>query len=177
MAPVNNVRREDSIVNFVTSIKTVFTKYADFKGVATRAEYWWFALFSLIVAVVLDAATGDFNDPNVVASVISLVWSLGILIPSFAVSVRRFHDAGFSGKWLLLYLVPIVATANTIPLVYVILGAVIGVLTGDALTDAIVALLPVAALPLISGFAMLVFNLVVSVLPSKAAAEGNNYAA
>jgi len=168
-------------MNFVTAIKTVFTKYADFKGVATRAEYWWFALFSLIVSVVLDAAMGDPNDPNVVASGISLVWSLGILIPSFAVSVRRYHDAGFSGKWLLLYLVPtilfFVAGANTIPLVFVILGAVTGVLTGDALTDAIVPLLADAALPLISGFAMLVFNLVVSVLPSKAAAEGNNYAA
>ena len=164
-------------MNFVTAIKTVFTKYTDFKGVATRAEYWWFALFSLIVAVVLDAAMGDPNDPSVVASGISLVWSLGILIPSFAVSVRRFHDAGFSGKWLLLYLVPtilfFVAAASSIP---VILAAVTGTLTGEALAAEIVPLLGIIALPLISGFAIWVFNLVVSVLPSKAAAEGNKYA-
>jgi uncharacterized membrane protein YhaH (DUF805 family) len=164
-------------MNFVTAIKTVFTKYAVFKGVATRAEYWWFALFSLIVAVVLDAAMGDPNDPNVVASGISLVWSLGILIPSFAVSVRRFHDAGFSGKWLLLYLVPtilfFVAAAPSIP---VILAAVTGTLTGEALAAEIVPLLGIIAFPLIWGFAIWVFNLVVSVLPSKAAAEGNKYA-
>jgi len=164
-------------MNFFTSVKTVFTKYADFKGVATRAEYWWFALFSLIVSVVLDAAMGDTNNPNVVASGISLVWSLGILIPSFAVSVRRFHDAGFSGKWLLLYIVPailfVVAAASAIP---VILAAITGTLTGEALAAEILPLLGVAALPLISGFAILVFNLVVSVLPSKAAAEGNKYA-
>jgi uncharacterized membrane protein YhaH (DUF805 family) len=164
-------------MNFVTAIKTVFTKYADFKGVAARAEYWWFALFSLIVSVVLDAAMGDPNDPNVVASGISLVWSLGILIPSFAVSVRRFHDAGFSGKWLLLYLVPtilfFVAAASSIPVIF---AAVSGTLTGEALAAEIVALLGVAALPLISGCAILVFNLVVSVLPSKAADEGNKYA-
>jgi uncharacterized Tic20 family protein len=121
---------------------------------------------------------GDPNDPNVVVSGISLVWSLGILIPSLALSVRRFHDAGFSGKWLLLYLVPailfFVVAASSIP---VIVAAVTGTLTGEALAAEIVALLGVAILPLISGLAILVFNLVVSVLPSKSAAEGNKYAA
>jgi uncharacterized membrane protein YhaH (DUF805 family) len=165
-------------MNFGTAIKTVFVKYADFKGVSTRAEYWWFSLFSLIVSVVLNVLMGDPNDPNAVASGISLVWSLGILIPSLALSVRRFHDAGFSGKWLLLYFVPailfFVAAASSIP---VILAAFSGTLTGDALTAAIAGLLGVAVLPLITGFAMFVFNLVVSVLPSKSAANGNKYAA
>lgn len=165
-------------MNFGTAIKTVFAKYAVFKGVATRAEYWWFSLFSLIVSVVLNVLMGDPNDPNAVASGISLVWSLGILIPSLALSVRRFHDAGFSGKWLLLYFVPailfFVAAASSIP---VILAAFSGTLTGDALTAAIAGLLGVAVLPLITGFAMFVFNLVVSVLPSKSAANGNKYAA
>ena len=164
-------------MNFGTAIKTVFTKYADFKGVASRSEYWWFSLFSLIMSGVLNALMGDPNDPNAVVSGISLLWSLGILIPSLAVSVRRFHDAGFSGKWLLLYLVPtillFVAAASSIP---VILAAVSGTLTGEALATEIVALLGVAILPLISGLAILVFNLVVSVLPSKSAAEGNKYA-
>jgi uncharacterized membrane protein YhaH (DUF805 family) len=165
-------------MSFFTAIKTVFSKYAVFKGVASRPEYWWFSLFSLIVAVVLDMLMGDPNDPNVVVSGISLVWSLGILIPSLALSVRRFHDAGFSGKWLLLYLVPailfFVVAASSIP---VIVAAVTGTLTGEALAAEIVALLGVAILPLISGLAILVFNLVVSVLPSKSAAEGNKYAA
>lgn len=178
MTPEHTVRREDSIMNFVTAIKTVFTKYAVFKGVASRPEYWWFSLFSLIMSVVLNMLMGDPNDPNVVGSGISLVWSLGILIPSLALSVRRFHDAGFSGKWLLLYLVPtillFVVAASSIP---VIVAAVTGTLTGEALAAEIVALLGVAILPLISGLAILVFNLVVSVLPSKSAAEGNKYAA
>lgn len=165
-------------MSFFTAIKTVFSKYAVFKGVASRPEYWWFSLFSLIVSVVLNMLLGDPNDPNVVVSGISLVWSLGILIPSLALSVRRFHDAGFSGKWLLLYLVPtillFVVAASSIP---VIVAAVTGTLTGEALAVEIVALLGVAILPLISGLAILVFNLVVSVLPSKSAAEGNKYAA
>jgi uncharacterized membrane protein YhaH (DUF805 family) len=165
-------------MNFGTAIKTVFVKYAVFKGVASRAEYWWFSLFSLIMSVILNVLMGDPNNPNAVASGISLVWSLGILVPSIALSVRRFHDAGFSGKWLLLYFVPailfFVAAASSIP---VILAAVSGTLTGDALTAAIAGLLGVAVLPLITGFAMFVFNLVVSVLPSKSAANGNKYAA
>ena len=165
-------------MNFGTAIKTVFVKYAVFKGVATRSEYWWFSLFSLIMSVILNVLMGDPNNPNAVASGISLVWSLGILVPSIALSVRRFHDAGFSGKWLLLYFVPailfFVAAASSIP---VILAAVSGTLTGDALTAAIAGLLGVAVLPLITGFAMFVFNLVVSVLPSKSAASGNKYAA
>ena len=165
-------------MNLPTAIKTVFSKYADFRGVASRSEYWWFSLFSFIVAVVLDLLMGDANNPNAVASGVSLVWSLGILIPSLALSVRRFHDAGFSGKWLLLYLIPtilfFVAAASSIP---VILAAVSGTLTGDALTAEIMGLLGVAALPLVTGFGIFVFNLVVSVLPSKSAAEGNKYAA
>jgi uncharacterized membrane protein YhaH (DUF805 family) len=130
------------------------------------------------MSVILNVLMGDPNNPNAVASGISLVWSLGILVPSIALSVRRFHDAGFSGKWLLLYFVPailfFVAAASSIP---VILAAVSGTLTGDALTAAIAGLLGVAVLPLITGFAMFVFNLVVSVLPSKSAANGNKYAA
>jgi uncharacterized membrane protein YhaH (DUF805 family) len=177
MAPERGARRKDSLVNFPTAIKTVFTKYADFRGVATRSEYWWFALFSFLVSVVFNVLIGDPNDPNTVASGISLVWSLGILIPSIALAVRRFHDAGFSGKWLLLYLVPtilfVVAAASSIP---VIIAAVSGTLTGDALAAEIAGILGVAVLPLITGFAMFVFNLVVSVLPSKSAANGNKYA-
>ena len=164
-------------MNFPSAIKTVFAKYADFRGVATRSEYWWFALFSFLVSVVFNVLIGDPNDPNTVASGINLVWSFGILIPSIAVAVRRFHDAGFSGKWLLLYLVPtilfFVVAASSIP---VILAAVAGTLTGDALSVEIARLLGVAILPLAAGFAMFVFNLVVSVLPSKSAAEGNKYA-
>jgi uncharacterized membrane protein YhaH (DUF805 family) len=164
-------------MSFGASIASVFKKYAVFKGVATRSEYWWFSLFSFIVAVVLNVLMGDPNDPNAIASGISLVWSLGILIPSLALSVRRFHDAGFSGKWLLLYFIPVilffVAAATSIP---VILAAVSGTLTGEALAAEIMGILGVAALPLITGFAIFVFNLVVSVLPSKSAAQGNKYA-
>lgn len=165
-------------MNFGTAIKTVFTKYAVFNGVASRAEYWWFALFTAIVSAVLNALMGDANDPNVVVSGISLVWSLGTFIPSLAVAVRRFHDAGFSGKWLLLYFVPfvlvIVAAASAIP---VILAFAAGQLTQDMLIASLAGLAGVLALPFITGLAMFIFNLVVTLLPSKSVDQGNKYAA
>lgn len=165
-------------MNFGTAIKTAFTKYAIFRGVATRPEYWWFVLFTVIVSSVLNVFMGDPNNPNPVASGLSLLFSLGTLIPSLSISVRRFHDAGFSGKWLLLYLVPtvlfVVAAASALP---VLAAALSGGLMGDELTAAIVGLLGVAALPLITGFAVWVFNLVLTLLPSKSAAQGNKYAA
>lgn len=165
-------------MNFGTAIKTAFTKYAVFRGVATRPEYWWFVLFTVIVSSVINLFMGDPNNPNPVASGLSLLFSLGTLIPSLSISVRRFHDAGFSGKWLLLYLVPIVlfvvAAASTFPVFF---AAIQGNLMGDELTAALVGLVGVAALPLITGLAIVVFNLVLTLLPSKSAVQGNKYAA
>ena len=82
----------------------VFERYAQFTGRAGRAEYWWFFLANLIVSVVLNVlarASGLF-------SILGLVYSLALLVPGLAVAVRRLHDTGKSGWWLLIALVPIV---------------------------------------------------------------------
>lgn len=79
--------------------------YAQFSGRASRSEYWWFALASLlviIVAAVIDGATGS-------AVVTSLAY-LFIIIPGLAVSVRRLHDTNRSGGYLLLNFIPLVGT-------------------------------------------------------------------
>ncbi len=39
-------------MDFQTSIKTCFKKYADFSGRASRSEFWWFELFLLIASIV-----------------------------------------------------------------------------------------------------------------------------
>ena len=165
-------------MNFGTAIKTVFTKYADFRGVASRPEYGWWFLFTALVSMGFSAVSGDAENPNIVVSTLSLIWSLGTFIPSLAVAVRRFHDAGFSGKWLLLYIVPfvlfVVATASAIPVIF---GYFQGTLAGDELIAAVVGLAGVAVLPIISGIAMWIFNLVVTLRSTKSAAEGNKYAA
>ena len=169
-------------MSFGAAIASVFRKYAVFRGVAIRSEYWWFTLFSFLVAVAINllmTATGEdgIDSQFGLASMISLVWSLGTLIPSLAVTVRRFHDAGFSGKWLWLYVVPVVglvfAIGNAVP---VILGMLQGALVGEELAAAVVGLVGVAAIPLVAGLAISIFALIVTLLPSKSAAQGNKYA-
>ena len=89
--------------------------YADFRGRARRKEYWGFTLFVVIgltlasvVGLGLDSALGNFDHstgPVVTAILVSLLW-LAVLIPSLAVTVRRQHDIGISGWFILLMLIP-----------------------------------------------------------------------
>jgi uncharacterized membrane protein YhaH (DUF805 family) len=85
-------------------------KYAVFAGRSRRSEYWYFVLFSCLIAIALAAAgllvakvTGG---PPTLAEYLVDFFSLLVLIPSLAVSVRRLHDVGMSGWWVLLNLVP-----------------------------------------------------------------------
>jgi uncharacterized membrane protein YhaH (DUF805 family) len=87
-------------MDFVTAIKTCFSKYATFQGRAGRSEYWWWIFFSVLLAIVLEAISHSLHD----------VASLALFLPSLAVSVRRLHDGDRSG-WFLLLPVPFMAIA------------------------------------------------------------------
>lgn len=83
---------------FIGAIK----QYADFKGRARRKEYWMFILFYMIIQAVI-----NIIDSSVIGSpILSPIFSLALLIPSIAIAVRRLHDTGRSGWWLLLGLIP-----------------------------------------------------------------------
>jgi uncharacterized membrane protein YhaH (DUF805 family) len=85
-------------------------KYAVFAGRARRKEYWFFALFNILISIVLtiiDVVTGTYN-PKVHLGLLGGLYSLAVLIPGIAVSVRRLHDTNRSGWWLLIALVPLV---------------------------------------------------------------------
>ena len=84
--------------------------YANFSGRARRKEYWYFFLFNFIVAVVLgfiDGMVGTFS-PEAGIGLLGGIYSLAVLIPGVAVSVRRLHDTERSGWWLLIALVPLI---------------------------------------------------------------------
>lgn len=88
----------------------VLKKYAVFDGRARRKEYWLFVLFNLIIALVLgfiDGAAG-LADPQSGYGPLGALYTLAVLIPGIAVSVRRLHDTDHSGWWLLICLVPII---------------------------------------------------------------------
>lgn len=87
----------------------VFRKFADFSGRARRTEYWMFVLFNVIINIllaILDGMLGTSNREGF--GLLRGIYTLIVLIPSLAVSVRRLHDTGRSGWWLLLSFVPCV---------------------------------------------------------------------
>ncbi len=87
----------------------VLQEYANFNGRAGREEYWMFFLFNIIVAFALGIATSVIQmmiGANV--SYVSIIYQLGIFIPSIAVAVRRMHDTDRSGWWIIVPIVGLV---------------------------------------------------------------------
>ncbi len=88
----------------------VLKKYVVFNGRARRKEYWYFVLFNMLIGIavsIIDCITGTFN-PQVGAGILGGLYSLAVLLPSIAVSVRRLHDTNRCGWWLFIAFVPII---------------------------------------------------------------------
>ncbi len=78
-------------MNFQTSIRAGFQNYANFKGRASRAEYWWWCVFTILLSFVLSLIDGSVSD---LAEFVTL-------LPSIAVAVRRMHDTNRAGWFIL----------------------------------------------------------------------------
>lgn len=76
-------------------------KYATFSGRARRKEYWMFVLFYILFSFATGLLLGIVGAPASVVALVNAVYVLGLLIPSISVGVRRMHDAGYSGWWLI----------------------------------------------------------------------------
>ena len=76
----------------------VLRKYAVFSGRARRKEYWMFVLVHIIISIVI----------FIIGSFAVGLYGLAIITPAFAVAIRRLHDTGRSGWWLLVNCVPII---------------------------------------------------------------------
>ncbi|MET9955875.1 DUF805 domain-containing protein [Streptomyces sp. NPDC006339] len=82
----------------------VLKKYAVFSGRARRKEYWMYTLFNviaLIIVAVIDQAISTYP-------LLYGIYALATFLPSLGVTVRRLHDTGRSGWWILISLVPLV---------------------------------------------------------------------
>lgn len=89
----------------------VLKKYVVFSGRAGRKEYWMYVLFCLIFSIaagVIDTIIGSIIGKPVMF--FSPLFSLGILLPSLAVAVRRLHDIGKSGLMILISFIPLVGS-------------------------------------------------------------------
>jgi uncharacterized membrane protein YhaH (DUF805 family) len=85
-------------MEFKEAVRACFAKYIDFEGEASRPEFWWFFLFVGVVSFAL----------AVVSNKLSGLFSLAVLVPFVAVTVRRLHDTNRSGWWALVWFVPLV---------------------------------------------------------------------
>lgn len=88
----------------------VLKNYATFSGRARRKEYWMFFLFNVLISLglgVLDVVVGTYS-VEYETGLFSGLYSLFVLIPSIAVSVRRLHDTNRSGWWIVISLIPII---------------------------------------------------------------------
>lgn len=77
-------------MNFPAAIQSGFRNFANFKGRASRAEFWWWTLFTFFVQALTSAVDDTVNS----------IASLALLLPSLAVNVRRLHDTDRRGWWL-----------------------------------------------------------------------------
>jgi len=87
----------------------VLRQYGDFEGRARRKEYWMFVLINILVGFIFTVLDDMFGlaDEETGTGVFSTLYGLAVLIPSLAVSVRRLHDTGRSGWWILIVLIPV----------------------------------------------------------------------
>lgn len=102
------------------AVKRFWKKYTVFSGRASRSEYWWWTLVAVVISIILQivvtmagaagattTASGTVPGPGALPPLIIVgVWTLATIVPSIALTVRRLHDANFSGWLFLLVLVP-----------------------------------------------------------------------
>jgi uncharacterized membrane protein YhaH (DUF805 family) len=87
----------------------VLRQYAVFRGRSARTEYWMFILINLIITVILDLFDSALLGDMVYASgPLTSIYMLAVLLPNLAVAVRRLHDTGRSGWYLLLLFIPFI---------------------------------------------------------------------
>ncbi|WP_028746890.1 DUF805 domain-containing protein [Rhizobium mesoamericanum] len=91
-------------MSFKEAVSSVFSKYAVFSGRAGRPEFWWFALFNVIASLIvafLDKVLFGYE-------ILGALYGLFVLLPGLGVAVRRLHDIGRSGWWILVGIIPLV---------------------------------------------------------------------
>jgi len=85
-------------MTFGEAIKVCFNKYAVFDGCASRPEFWWWVLFTVVASMALQSVSYNLSG----------AFSIATFLPSIAVTARRLHDTDRSGWWQLLLFIPII---------------------------------------------------------------------
>ena len=94
-------------MNFISAIKSALTQYYQFSGRASRSEFWWFFLFTIIFELLIAFTLGG---------VYSIVASGALILPNFAIIVRRLHDSNKTGYWLMAPILPMIVISGLMSL-------------------------------------------------------------
>ena len=154
-------------MDFAGAIKAAFQNYANFRGVASRAAFWYWRLFLFIVSIA-----------TTFIPLLGTLTSIAFLLPDLAVGIRRSRDAGFSAWLQLLWLIPFGSIFYAVPQLVVV--AQNNQMDFENATDAellqLLSQLVPAVLPILLTFAAVsIFFLVTYLMPTKTAAQGNKY--
>ena len=99
------------MMGFTDAVRNaLMNNYVNFNGRASRSEYWWFFLFTMIlqfIALPIDIVVlgYDMMDPGAI-QIVGTIAGLALFLPGLCVLVRRLHDLGKSGWWFLIALIP-----------------------------------------------------------------------
>ena len=87
-------------VGFPDAVRLGLKGWNDFQGRSTRAEFWWFTLFTILASFL----GGAIDAILVSVGVVQVIIQFALMIPGVAVGARRLHDINRTGWWQLSYL-------------------------------------------------------------------------
>ncbi len=108
--PPSEVTEPHRALGFGEAVGACLRQYGTFSGRAQRSEYWWWALFNLLVFVAVGLSRGVVGADATAVDVVAVIAGLALLLPNLAVTVRRLHDVDRSGWWILINFVPVVGS-------------------------------------------------------------------
>ena len=180
-------------MNFVDAIAAGFKNYFNFKGRASRSEFWYWVLFTILLSLVLgtietviwpaapidsEDLTAVWNSALTAPTPLTSMANLILFIPGISVTARRFHDAGFSAKWLLLLVAPVAYSIFAVIGVVSVLSSYFGNqipsienFPPEVLMSIIFLVAPIFAL----GFGVFVIHMIFALKPTRSFYDGIKY--
>ncbi|MCM1164200.1 MAG: DUF805 domain-containing protein [Muribaculaceae bacterium] len=86
-------------------VRALTVNYCNFAGRASRSEYWWYALFTFLLGLVIGFV---FSFSETVECIVMGIVQLALILPGLGLCVRRLHDTNKSGWWILLAFIPLI---------------------------------------------------------------------
>jgi uncharacterized membrane protein YhaH (DUF805 family) len=167
-------------MTFAGAVKSGLKNYSNFKGTATRTEFWYFYLFTVLLNMVtttLDSIITPGADLSGAAMAgagpIYTITNIALVLPNLSLAIRRFHDAGLSAKWLFLWALPVIVFFTT--------GgpglASLPALTEDSSVAEFTAYANAIVPSVLVALGVGIFQFVINLKATKTAEQGNKYAA